>query len=377
MIKSYSVHLQSDPSDSFMTIKAAQSMDINLDKKLSHKLNIKADVTSDFNIGLLVGNSGSGKTTLAKQIFGDSCFDFKIDYSKPIIDLFPPKMTYEERANILNSIGLSQVVCWIRPIATLSNGQKFRAEAALKIAFAEDNAVICIDEWTSVVDRTVAKIMSHAIQRAARKFEKKFVLLSCHSDVIEWLQPDWIIDCNDASYMNRRLDRQSRREQITFQIHQVDKKTWGNFSKYHYLSETLPGGGPYFFGLFHGDKQIGFQCFANYVPGKRQIWHFNRTVIHPDYVGLGLGIKMITACSKYMTEKYGYKIMGKFSNAPIQKSLQKSEHWKLKDYGYTSPKSKLSINKSMRQKVLWFSYEYIAKIDGGKNAQQKNKKRKT
>ena len=363
MLKNYSVHLESNASKSFMATKAAQSMDINIEKKLSHKLNVSADVDSDFNIGLILGNSGSGKTTLIKQIFGENCLDFEFDYSKPIIDLFPESFTYEDRAGILNSVGLSQVVCWVRPMYTLSNGQKFRAEAALKIATANESTVVCIDEWTSVVDRTVAKIMSHAIQKAARRYGKKFVLISCHHDVTDWLQPDWIIDCNDQKYHNRRLQRQPRKEKIRFDIHKVDKKTWGNFSRYHYLSENFPGGKLYTFGLFHGEKQIGFQCFANYVPGKTHIWHSNRTVIHPDYVGFGLGVRLINKTSQHMSDKHGFKIMAKFSSVPIHKSFQKSDCWKLKDYGYTSPQitsKKVSSlrDRSVRQKVLWFSYVF-------------------
>ena len=58
-------------------------------------------------------------------------------------------------------MGLSQVPCWVRPAFTLSNGQQARAKIALTLADNKDLAVI--DEWTSVVDRTVAKVMSHAV----------------------------------------------------------------------------------------------------------------------------------------------------------------------------------------------------------------------
>jgi ABC-type dipeptide/oligopeptide/nickel transport system ATPase subunit len=361
-MKKYIVDLKSDASNSFMSVKAAQSMDIKLNEKLRHHLEIEADLDSDFQIGLILGNSGSGKTTLAKKIYGENSFDFQVDYNRPIIDQFPEKMSYDERSNILNSIGLSQVVCWIRPVSTLSNGQKFRAEAALKIAKA-DNEVVCIDEWTSVVDRTVAKVMSHSLQKAARKFNKKFVLCSCHYDVVEWLQPNWIIDCNKQSFENRGLLRQNRNEKLNFEIRSVQKSSWSMFSRYHYLSDKLPGGKIYTFGLFYENQQIGFQCFANYVPTRKNdipIYHFNRTVIHPDYVGLGLGLKMINETSKYMKNKYNYKIMGKFSSVPVFKALKKDVKWKLVDYGYQTPEMAINGKKraSLRQKVKWYSFAY-------------------
>lgn len=92
----------------------------------------------------------------------------------------------------------------------------------------------------------------------------------------------------------------------------------------------MPGGKILTFGLFYKENQIGFQCFANYVPikkGTKPIFHSNRTVIHPDYAGLGMGIKLINLTSKYVKEKYRYKIMAKFSSAPVYKAMIKQKEW--------------------------------------------------
>jgi ABC-type ATPase with predicted acetyltransferase domain len=363
-MKKYVVDLKSEASNSFMAVKAAQSMDIDVEKKLHHHLEIDCDIQSTFNVGIIVGNSGSGKTTLAKQMLGGECFESQLKYDVPIIDQFPKDMSYDDRANILNSVGLSQVVCWIRPVATLSNGQRFRAEAALKIAFSKENEIVAIDEWTSVVDRTVAKAMSFALQKAARRYNKRFVLCSCHYDVIEWLEPDWIVDCNKQEYENRRSLRPDRQEKLDFEIREVQSSTWKMFSRYHYLSERLPGGKMYCFGLFHNNQQIGFQCFANYrptTPGTTPMYHSNRTVVHPDYVGLGLGMKLINETSKYMRETYKYIIMAKFSSLPVYKAMTKSKNWELSDFGYDTVNMKMSdrIRTTARKKVKWYSFRYI------------------
>jgi hypothetical protein len=79
------------------------------------------------------------------------------------------------------------------------------------------------------------------------------------------------------------------------------------------------------------ENQIGYICFANYTPirkGTVPIFHFNRIVIHPDYAGMGLGIKFINLTSQYMLEKYGYRIMGKFSSVPVFKAMIKNKAWK-------------------------------------------------
>lgn len=203
-MQTYRVELQADSSESFRCIKAANSCDLDVKKKLKHELEITVNITDDFNIGVIIGNSGSGKTTLAHEIFGKDCFDASLDLEKTIIDQLPEKYTYDECVSLLTSIGLSSVSCWVRPLKTLSNGQRARAQAAYLIAKSEANQITAIDEWTSVVDRTVAKAMSHCLQKATRKNNKKIIILSCHYDILEWLQPDFIIDCNTQTYTDNR-----------------------------------------------------------------------------------------------------------------------------------------------------------------------------
>jgi len=371
-METFEVILKSPVSNSFLCQKAADSLDINTEKKSVHHLKISADIKTDFNIGLIIGSSGSGKTTLAKQIYGGECFETLLKMDIPIIEQFPKDMEYKQCANILNGVGLTSVPCWIRPVYTLSNGQKSRAEAALILA-TKTEAVI--DEWTSVVDRTVAKAMSNCVQKAARKQNKKIILLSCHYDVVEWLNPDWIIDCNKQEYIDRRSLWQSysRQDKLEFEIRKAERSSWKMFSKYHYLSENLAGGHNEFFGLFHKNEQIGFQCFSNYVPwankAKPKVMHFNRTVIHPDYVGLGLGSFLINETSLIM-KKNGFDVKAKFSSAPVYKLLINcKELWRLRSIDRKIKKEKTNLNGSMnrtkvknkgfREKIKTYSFDFI------------------
>lgn len=331
--KSVEVKLESPVNGSFRCKLACDSLDIDAKKKAVHHLKIDGiTIPEKWNVGLIYGASGSGKTTLAKKLFGDDVFKAVLDENEPIINQFPKELSYEECAAMLSGIGLNSVPCWVRPVKTLSNGQRARAEAALLMV--QNDGVINIDEWTSVVDRTVAKAMSYCVQKFARKHNKQIILLSCHYDVLEWLLPDWLIDCNEQKFFLRENEDFffTRREQLEFTIKKIGRESWKYFSKYHYLSDKLPGGRIELYGLFHGDKQIGFQCFANYTPkrpGERWIYHFNRTVIHPDYQGLGLGIKLINESSRvFLAENPTYRIMGKFSSVPVYKSMKKSKEWK-------------------------------------------------
>ena len=367
-MQTYVVNLESKVSNSFRCQKAADSLDIDVEKKSKHLFEVIADLKTEYNVGLIVGASGSGKTTLAKQIFGDDCFKEYINMSEPIIEQLPKNLKYDDCQKILSGVGLTSVPCWIRPAYTLSNGQRARAEMALACYNSKDD-VIVIDEFTSVVDRTVAKVMSHSIQKFARREKKTIVLCACHYDIIDWLNPDWVIDCNKQQYTDRRSLRSDfkRKEQIEFTIKKIDRKTWKYFSKYHYLSERLPGGKLYLYGLFEGENQIGFQCFANYVPKRKTtktwIYHSNRTVIHPDYAGMGLGILLINETSELMHKKENIKVMAKFSSTPIYKSMIKQSCWSLRsiDRAMKSRGGSSSNKNFMRSKVKTYSFLYTGK----------------
>ena len=106
-------------------------------------------------MGVIVGSSGSGKSTLLKQ-FGLEQIPIW-ESNKSIVSHFDSP---DEAINKLGSVGLNSVPSWYKPYSVLSNGEKFRADLARKI---KSNVVI--DEFTSVVDRAVAKAASVSLSR--------------------------------------------------------------------------------------------------------------------------------------------------------------------------------------------------------------------
>lgn len=152
----------------------------------------------EWSVGLIVGSSGSGKSTIAKQIFPNEYISSLTYGNQSVIDEMPKDKSTEEITKTFNSVGFATVWSWLKPYHVLSNGEKMRVDLAK--AILSDNQTIVFDEFTSVVDRTVAKTASFAIQKAVRKTGKKFVAVSCHYDITEWLEPDWIFDTNSMQF---------------------------------------------------------------------------------------------------------------------------------------------------------------------------------
>lgn len=146
-----------------------------------------------FKIGVIVGSSGSGKSTLLKN-FGNEEQPFW-DPNKSIISHFESP---DEGINKLGSVGFNTIPSWYKPYNVLSNGEKFRADLARKI---KSNAVI--DEYTSVVDRTVAKAASIALSRYIKNNDIENVVIStCHYDIVDWLEPDWVLNTDTGELLN-------------------------------------------------------------------------------------------------------------------------------------------------------------------------------
>ena len=182
-----------NPAKTFRIASLIDKFDLQ-NNHVSEKFVGNIDINDDWNIGLIVGNSGTGKTTIAKEMFKKNYFD-GFDYSKEaVIDDMPQNKSINEIIKIFNSVGFSSPPSWLKPYKVLSNGEKMRVDLAL--AILQDRDCFLFDEFTSVVDRKVAQICSLAVQKAIKKTNKRFVAVSCHYDIIDWLQPDWVFDTN-------------------------------------------------------------------------------------------------------------------------------------------------------------------------------------
>ncbi len=179
-------------------------------ESVEERFNGNIDIENkEWSIGLIVGSSGSGKSTIAKQVFGKDYID-KIEYgNNSVLDEMPKNKSTEEITKTFNSVGFATVWSWLKPYSVLSNGEKMRVDLAKSIL--SDNETIVFDEFTSVVDRTIAKTASTAIQKSIRKINKKFVAVACHYDIIEWLEPDWIYDTDKKQFFFAQMNTKDQK----------------------------------------------------------------------------------------------------------------------------------------------------------------------
>ena len=164
--------------------------DVNL-SHLENHIQCKVDFPDKWQIGLICGASGTGKTTIANQLFGGMTKQHTFTAAS-VVDDMPADTPMTEIEKMFYAVGLGSVPSWLKPYKVLSNGEKMRCQLAESLLA---NDFVVFDEYTSVVDRNVAKTLSMALNKCLKHYpQKQFVAVSCHKDIIEWLQPDWILD---------------------------------------------------------------------------------------------------------------------------------------------------------------------------------------
>jgi ABC-type lipoprotein export system ATPase subunit/GNAT superfamily N-acetyltransferase len=325
------------------------------------KYNLSDAKNFDWNIGVIYGSSGSGKTTILKRMgeLSKSIFDSQ----KPLIsnfDWLEPK----DATLLLTSMGLSSVPTWLRPFHLLSNGEQYRAELAYKVGKAKDNEVVLVDEYTSVVDRDVAKAMSFALQKYIRRTNKRIILASCHYDIMEWLMPDWTCSPQKGGALERGEWLRQGRPQIELQVSRVEYGAWDFFKKHHYLTEKA-NKSCYFLLFEWNEKPIGIVAFSRLPSGTvKNSYRLNRTVVLPDFQGMGIGSKI----SEFVCAILKERVFTKTVNPALGEYRSKSSKWKP-----TSKNGKVLRGQSKEKgQNVWttktrasYCYEYIGESING------------
>lgn len=313
--------VKSEVGDSFRISKVKGMFDCQFDEiKKEYDINIPIE-NEKWNIGLIVGASGTGKTTIAKKLFQDfnffSGFDWK---SSSVLDDFHSNLSAKEITEVLSKVGFASPPDWLKPFSVLSNGQKMRVELARLIL--ESDRPFIYDEFTSVVDRKVACIGSSAIQKFIRKMDKQFIAVSCHYDIAEWLEPDWIYDVNKMEFTRGNL----RRPEIEVKIRRAKQSEWMQFMYFHYLSHDHNNAAHKYIAEINSEPVAWCSILHFPHPKIKNMKRIHRVVVKPDYQGIGVGSKLLIELAKKYKEK-GMRITLTTSSPALIHGLKKNNNW--------------------------------------------------
>lgn len=326
----------------------------NCDSGANFSLDADLDIDDgDWKLGLVVGPSGSGKTSIGRKVFGDDAIFDPNDWpaDAPLIDAIAPEGSFDNVTGALSAVGLGSVPTWLRPYHALSNGEQFRANLARVIC--EAPAEVVVDEFTSVVDRQIARFGALAFGKAWKRTGGKCVLLSCHYDVVEWLEPDWVFDTATGEYAGRCLWRRPR---FDLEIWQTDWRYWPLFEPHHYLK--LP-------------RMIAAKCYVGTVEGQ-PVCHLAvgtknkgkiaearacRLVVMPEWQGAGVGTRFLNAvCQLQLEGGEGARLAGRqvttsfhTSHPALASALRRDPKWRQLSavlHGNSKARSNRTLKKS-------------------------------
>lgn len=406
-----STTVESPTLDSFRVQQIAGMFDLPLTGKVGESFAAEfPGLEEDWMIGAVVGPSGSGKTTLARQAFGDAVWrPGAWPADRAVIDGFGD-LPIKEITHVLTAVGLSSPPTWLKPYRVLSGGEKFRCDLAaallprsqappgnerrarpclsdqppeqapsgetaeeaepqvqrvprqsqgtrkadceLRIAESSPShpqfPLVVFDEFTSVVDRTVARIASAAVARAIRsgRICKRFVAVTCHYDVLEWLEADWYVDLVDGRLHRRRL----RRPTIRLSVAPCDRGQWRLFARHHYLNGGLPAASTCYVARWDaaaiasmndmspserpsvlppaGPTPAAF-CAVSPLLGAVDVRRISRVVVLPDYQGVGIGARLLNTVAAHHTS-LGHTVRITTSHPAMLAHLQRSPQWRAK-----------------------------------------------
>lgn len=321
--------------------------DVPVEQRSRKEWNVCIDFPTEWNIGVIVGPSGAGKTTVAKNLFGGHIVEqFEWDHAKSIVDSFPASMGIKDICGILSSVGFSSPPSWVRPYRALSNGEQFRVHVARCLAESKEIAVV--DEFTSVIDRTVAQIGSAAVAKAVRRSGKKFVAVTCHYDILDWLEPDWVYEPHTNHFYTGRSVHQ--RPAIKLEIFETSKDAWNLFKEHHYLDASLSPLAKCYIACFDG-MPVAFASVLNFPHPSGSKWREHRAVCLPDYQGVGIG----NALSEVVASAYkatGKDFISTTSSPAMILHRAKSKKWKMiRKSGFTGRSSNVK-KKGLRGRAM-------------------------
>ena len=321
---------------------------------------LPADDTA-WRIGVIVGPSGSGKSSIGREFWpGIPIADLAANWPDdvPIVDAIAPAGDFNAVTAALAAVGLGDVPAWLRPFAVLSVGEKFRAGVARVIADPPQRIVI--DEFTSALDRQIARFGALAFAKAWRRLPAghQCLILTCHRDILEWVQPDWIFDTATGKFSSTEGVQRPRFE---LEIYQTDWRYWPAFEKHHYLKLPLMVAARCYLGVVNGEP-VCHLAVSSSNKGRGVEARACRLVVLPEWQGAGVGMRFLNAvCEIQLRGEDGARIPGRpvttlfhTSHPGLAAALRRDRKWRQVSavlYGESRSKCIRTMRESNRRKL--------------------------
>lgn len=182
--------------------------------------------------------------------------------------------------------------------------------------------VVC-DEFTSVVDRRAARAIAAGTARRIRegRLPCRFVAVTCHYDVTDWLAPDWVLDMAVKRFARRCLPRPPIRVEIV----PCRREAWRAYRRHHYLSGSLPVAARCYAAVWEGEA-AGF-CATAPMPGIAGMRRISRLVVLPEYQGMGIGGAFLDAVAEW-TAREGHRVTITAAHPAVISHCRRSPRWK-------------------------------------------------
>ena len=323
-----------------------------------------AEVPADdpaWRIGVIVGPSGSGKSSIGREFWpGVPIADLAANWPDdvPIVDAIAPDGDFNAVTSALAAVGLGDVPAWLRPFSVLSVGEKFRAGVARVIA--DPPRKIVIDEFTSALDRQIARFGALAFAKAWRRLPAghQCLILTCHRDILEWVQPDWIFDTATGKFSSTEGVQRPRFE---LEIWQTDWRYWPAFEKHHYLKLPQMVAARCYLGVVDGEP-VCHLAVSSRNKGRDVEARACRLVVLPEWQGAGVGMRFLNAvCEIQLRGEDGARLPGRpattlfhTSHPGLAAALRRDRKWRQISavlYGESRSKCIRTMRESNRRKL--------------------------
>ena len=334
-MKMIEVHNRCSDFDSYRAARVKSLFNAESGCNFDLEAELPADETT-WRIGVIVGPSGSGKSSIGRQFWPDvPIADLSAGWptDRPIVDAIAPHGDFNAVTAALSAVGLGDVPAWLRPFPVLSVGEKFRAGVARVIADPPQRIVI--DEFTSALDRQIARFGALAFAKSWRRLQggQQCLILTCHRDILDWIQPDWIFDTATGKY-NSAVGVQ--RPRFDLEIYQTNWSYWPLFEPHHYLKLPHMIGAKCYIGAVNGEPVCHIAVSSRNKGRDGVEARACRLVVLPEWQGAGVGMRFLNAvCEMQLQGEDGARFPGRpvttifhTSHPGLAASLRRDRKWR-------------------------------------------------